>query len=113
MDIIRGTTPSIVLKITNASFSFDDISQLWVTFKNRRGSLGNYEKTFYISDCLLDDTNKTITIKFTQKDTLEIKSIDELEVQIRILFENGDAVATGIKTISVERILKEGVISNE
>ena len=107
----RGTTPTIVFNV-NEEYDMTDVVQLWVTLKNPRNTI-SYEKTFDIDHCVIDTTNNTITIGLTQQDTLDIKGLDYFEAQIRFLKQNGMASASDIVKLEVNRILKDGVITNE
>lgn len=101
----RGTTPTIKWKIDSKDVAFEDISQVWMTFKN-----GNETITIDKDHLALDPEKKTVTYVLSQEETLKF-SIGKLECQLRVLLLSGKAFATSIREINVDRILKGGVIS--
>lgn len=102
----QGTTPKLIFKLKTNDLDLDIATEIWVTLK-----LSPYIKTFDISRCTVDNVNKTITILLSQEETLELPVSKVVESQIRILLANGQALATNIVKLEVNKILKGGVIS--
>jgi hypothetical protein len=102
----RGTTPTITFKISS-DLNFNYIKEVWFTLVS-----GSKKITKTKSECSLDEDAKTISITLTQEETLKF-STGSVNVQMRILTKEGKAFATPIKTLSINNILKEGVIKND
>lgn len=98
----RGTTPTIVIE---SDFDFTDW-HLYVTIVNGVNSI-----TFENDSLTVKRENGKSLISFTltQEQTLSFKSGTMCEVEIRA-YKDGAAIATDIKSVSVDRILKDGVI---
>lgn len=99
----RGTTPSITI---NIPFAADDVSVAWITFVV--DGTEQFTKDLTSSGVTLED-NK-ITIKLTQTETLGFATGDRVNMQIRILTADGNAVASDISAFTAEKILKDGII---
>lgn len=99
----RGTTPQIKLKL-DAEIDFTKIVALWVTFK----CLSAQFSKSLDEVILLDETNE-IRVDLTQEETLKLKK-GPVHVQIRFKMNDDRAYATSIATISLNDVLKEGVI---
>ena len=106
--IIRGTTPTITFQITSDT-DLTKLTEIWFTLSDSRTG---EERTFYLSEgeIAVDNEHKTLTIQLTQEDTLKFKS--DVLVQIRALDEDGLAYATAILNVSLDDILKGGVITD-
>lgn len=104
-NIIRGTTPTLRFKIP---FEQAIIKVAYITFEQNGKDI--LEKS--TNDENVELTDELITIKMSQEDTLAFSNINgKAEMQIRILLTDDTAVASKIYKVSVDRILKEGVIS--
>lgn len=101
----RGTTPTLVFTI-NSEIDLNTIKEVWITFD--LSPLLTYTK----NDVEIDDSLKTITLKLTQDDTLKFTK-HNVNVQLRFLLDNDEAYASPIKSITVNDIIKGGVISDE
>lgn len=99
----RGTTPTIVLKL-KTELQMKEMKQIWVTLQNLV-----HEKTF-TKEMLQILEDNSIAIQLSQEDTLKFVE-GTIEVQVRILTMSDKAYATNIKTLSIKKILKEGVIT--
>lgn len=97
----RGTTPAIVLTVDMDITSYT----VYVTLKNRSNELTLSNDSVVME---YDDGKTTITFALTQEQTLKFGT-GTCEVQVRAIHD-GTAIATDIKTMDVNRILKEGVI---
>lgn len=107
--MLPGTTPTVTLKFSSTS-DLNDISVVWITFKSKITEK-KYEKTFDENDILIDTDEKTMTVSFSQEETLKMSGLTELEVQIRIKYGASEKIfGTGIKTIPIDRLLKGGVM---
>lgn len=99
----RGTTPTITITVSDLDVS--DLGTIKVTFKQ-----GNIELTKTTDDITVDTENNALSIPLSQDDTLMFGS-GSVSVQIRGLLADGTtAIASKIKTISMERVLLDGVI---
>lgn len=107
MSIIRGTTPTIVANIKN-DIDLNDMVQVW--FYLSQSNKVKVDKD--IDDCIIDATNKKIIIKLTQEDTLNLKTGDAI-IQLRILLNDGTALANEGSEEDILEIYKGGVISVE
>lgn len=99
----RGTTPAFSFKL-NTDIDFEQIEELYITFRSQLNEL-----SFSKQDCTINNEQKTISIRFTQEQTLEF-SPGDVRVQIRIRVGKDRAYATPVKTINISQILKDGVI---
>lgn len=99
--IYRGTTPTLTIQ---CDFDIASCKEIYITFKQNKVEL---EKR--LSD--INYVGKVITIKFTQAETLMFDDMaGVVYVQIRGTDHNGNAFATNISSMDVNRILKEGVV---
>lgn len=105
-----GTTPDLAFTFPE-EINLDEFTQVWVTFKSTRFCPKKYEKTYYISDVVINNEEHTITVHMTQEDTLAMEGLNSVEVQFRLLGPGTKARATNPLEIPIERILKGGVIS--
>ena len=101
----RGTTPTITFNI-HTDLDLTTLAECWVTFKCH---LGFKEKTFDISDLIIDTEHKTITVAMTQDETLYF-DMGRVFVQIRLRTTDGLAYASDIKEMTMNGILKDGEI---
>lgn len=98
--MIRGTTPTFIF---NLPFDVSNIKSAYITIKSRGTEV---EKA--VTDCSLNGT--TITVKLTQEETLALPESQIAGVQLRVLTNDNEALASDVFPIKVEEILKEGVI---
>lgn len=99
----RGTTPTLTITVTGMDVT--DLKTIKVTFKQ-----GNIELTKATDDVTIDAENNAISVPLTQEDTLKFGS-GAVNVQIRGLLADGvTAIASGIKSFSMDKILLDGVI---
>jgi len=99
----RGTTPTLTISVTGLVVS--DLKTIRVTFKQ-----GNIELTKTTEQVSVDSENNAISVPLTQEDTLMFGS-GAVNVQIRGLLEDGvTAIASTIKSFSMDKILLDGVI---
>lgn len=100
--MIRGTTPEFTFKLP---FDTSKIKSLYVSFATQGDSV-IVEKT--VADCTL--SGKTVKAKLTQAETLKFRVDGLIQIQLRLLTTDGEAMATRIYTVGVDKILKDGVI---
>jgi len=105
MQITRGTTPTILINIKN-DIDMTTIHQVWIYISQQNKVKVDKE----ISDVDMDTEKRQISLRLEQEDTLALKSGDAF-FQIRILLEDGTALATVANKISVIEIYKDGVLS--
>ena len=100
--MIRGTTPTVVLKL-QTDLQMSEMKQIWVTFKNLV-----HESTY--NKAQIEIVDNSLVLQLSQEDTLNFAE-GEVKVQVRLLTAIDKAYATNIKTLPVDQILKEGVIA--
>jgi hypothetical protein len=100
----RGTTPTLTCTVNGADLSS---TTFYVTIEQ-----DEVELNIKNPDCKTTETGCEITVVLTQEQTLQLRS-GRAQIQIRWIDENGTASATPVKTLDVEKILKEGEISYE
>lgn len=101
----RGTTPTISFKI-KTDIDLNDLAECWITFKSK---IGPKEKTFTLTDIIIDAENKTLTISLSQEETLYFNN-GTIDIQIRLKTNDDLAYASDIKEIRMKKILKDGEI---
>ena len=99
----RGTTPTLTITVTGLVVT--DLKTIKVTFKQ-----GNVELTKTTEQVTVDAENNAISVPLTQEDTLMFGS-GSVSVQIRgLLADDVTAIASAIKSFSMDKILMDGVI---
>lgn len=98
--MIRYTTPTLKFK---TAFAANDISNASITVKQKYKKI---EKA--LSDCSVSDNY--ISVNLTQEDTGTLDANRETYVQLRVRTSDGKAFASQLFPISVEDVLKEGII---
>lgn len=99
----RGTTPTLEIKITGIDVS--ELESIYVTLKQYQK-----EVTKTTEDITIDEINNTLYVPLSQEDTLTLAR-GYVYVQMRAVTKDGLAVASDVKMITMEEILKEGVIT--
>ena len=102
--IFRGTTPTIVLKVTNEDFDMTLIDVCHVTIQN---DTGRNKKVF--EDPVIDTEEKTISVELCQEDTLEYEE-GGIEIQVRIKLDDGRVIANKPIKTTMNKILEEGIL---
>jgi len=105
LEIIRGTTPTITIKLKQ-ELDFSTITQVWVYITQKKVVKIDKE----VTDVTLDAENNQILAPLTQEDTLALKADMDTFFQFRILLNNG--LSLGIKGIAADiyETYKEGKI---
>lgn len=101
----RGTTPEICIML-DTELDMADVEEIWVTF---RSFVRSSTYTMSGGEVNLDPVMKRMYIRMTQEETLSYRP-GKMDVQARILFDNGNAVATDVCKVDVSDILLGGVI---
>ena len=101
----RGTTPSIAVNVTGVDFG--DVTEIWLTL----GQFGRPVITKTITDLRIE--NSTIYADLTQEDTLKLRANSRTYLQIRVLLNDGTALASPVARLKVEQILQNGIMGVE
>lgn len=98
----RGTTPTLEIKVTGIEVM--ELESIYVT-------LSQYKKqvTKSTEDITVDEISNTLYVPLSQEDTLKMTR-GYIYIQMRAVTKDGLAVASGIKMVPVEEILKGDVI---
>ena len=106
--MIRGSTQNLVF---NIGINTEEVSQLWLTFSHSN-RLNAEIFTKEINDVIL--SGATITVPLSQEETLMLNEFNIKEkvvyIQLRVLLKDGQALASSIVEITVEHLLKGGVL---
>ena len=102
--MIKGTTPTLLfnLPIDTATIKSAEVMVQYVD--------SNKEVTIVktLDEC--EVTEKTITARLTQEETLQLPAPSAVAIQLRVLTIDDVALASVIFTTTVKKLLKEGVI---
>lgn len=103
----QGTTPSVIGEIKGYDLTG---STVYVSFK--QGNRDVLTKSGADVTVLYDGESDTSTVicALTQEETLEMKQGSTL-VQIRFIYENGQAFATNKQPLKIESVLLQEVIA--
>ncbi len=99
--MIRGTTPTHTFQIP---FSTNLLNEIRITYA--QGNSVIVEKK--TEDCILDDMN--ITVRLTQEETMSFSERKTAEVQLRVLLNDGNVLATPVLRLDVGELLKDEII---
>lgn len=106
--MIRGTTQELIFDV---GMNTDEVSQLWLTFSHSN-RLNAEIFTKEINDVILSGT--TITVPLSQEETLLLNQYNLKDkiiyIQLRVLLNDGQALASSIVEMTVNHLLKGGVI---
>ena len=106
--MIRGTTQELIFDI---GMNTEEVSQLWLTFSHSN-RLNAEIFTKEINDVILSGT--TITVPLSQEETLLLNQYNLKDkiiyIQLRVLLNDGQALASSIVEMTVNHLLKGGVI---
>ena len=112
MQFIRGTTPTIVITV-QSDIDLTEVAEVWIYISQQNKVKCDKE----LSDITFDYENKTMTVTLSQNDTLAFKAdtpnISQTTLfQIRMLMNDGTALATIASKVSVKEVYKGGVITD-
>ena len=96
----RGTTPTLEFSIPYAA---SDIKNGYITFAQ------HHRPVFEIGMEAMQLQDGKLTVTLTQQQTL-LLCPDDVMVQIRLLLEGDQAVASQLMELHVQDVLKDGVI---
>lgn len=108
MELIRGTTPTIEVIVKDDDIDLHDIIQVWLYISQQK----KVKVDKIITDVVFDYDNRIMRVKLDQNDTLELKA-GEAIIQIRLLLEDGTALATIASDVSIAEVYKDGEITEE
>lgn len=97
----RGTTPTHIFK---TKVDLTQASEMFITYK--QNSEIKVEKS--IGDITIEEEKLTTTL--TQAETLTFSTLGSVEIQVRVKFPDGKALASNIIKRPACAILKEGII---
>ena len=99
--MIRGTTPTHTFQIP---FSTNLLKEVRIIYAQAGSAI--VEKN--TEDCSLDGTD--ITVKLTQEETMRFSERKIAELQLRVLLNDGNALATPVLRLDVGELLKDEII---
>ena len=106
--MIRGTTQVLTFDI---GMNVNEVSQLWLTFSHSN-KINSEIFTKTKEDVTLSGT--TLVVELSQEDTLELNQYNLnnkiVYIQLRALLNDGQALASDIVEVTVQHLLKGGVI---
>ena len=94
--MIRGTTPTHIFTLP---FGIETIKTIQIIYAQS----GAEKLTKSNEDCMLD--GNTVTVKLTQEDTFLFDDGVCVEVQVRVLTNGGDALASRVMRVRCEECL--------
>ena len=97
----RGTTPTLSLIIEDVDYSLIEKAELTI----RQGG-----KNVLIKNMKIYVEQTVLQVKLNQIETLSLKD-GECQLQIKVLFRDGNVAATNIVTVNIQDILHGEVIS--
>jgi len=107
MQLIRGTTPTIVITV-QTELDLHQVSQVWIYLSQQN----KVKVDKLISNVTFDYDHRIINVTLSQEDTLALRAGEAL-FQIRLLLMDNTALATIASNVEVIEIYKDGVISEE
>lgn len=105
MQLIRGTTPTIVITV-QTELDLHQVSQVWIYLSQQN----KVKVDKLVSDVTFDYDHRIINVTLSQEDTLALRAGDAL-FQIRLLLMDDTALATIASNVEVIEVYKDGVIS--
>ena len=105
MEIVRGTTPTIVGTVKN-EMDLTTIQEVWVYIAQQNKV--KIDKLY--QDVTIDAEHNKISVKLEQEDTLKLKANQDALFQIRMLLTDGTALATIATEVEVAEVYKDGII---
>ena len=99
--MIRGTTPTHVFTLP---FDTDLVKKVKVIYAQDDEIIVTKESA--ACEC----AGNVVTVKLTQEETLKFNCKKSVQIQMRILTKGGDALASEIKLVDVEKCLESEVL---
>ena len=106
--MIRGTTPTLVCTIKKLKLKDISIAQIFVILKQ---PTVEYVFKYTNNEVVVNLEKNTMSVTLSQIQTLSLTADVPLSIQIRMLDSDGVAFATKVRSLSVDDILKDEVIS--
>ena len=101
--MIRATTPTHVF-----TFPYDispaECTRILITYAQGRQIMLEFEK----DELTIDGQN--VSHKFTQEEANVFSAMKKAEIQIRILMDGGEALASNVITVKVDDVLNDEVL---
>lgn len=97
----RGTTPTHTFTMP---FSAESLQAVQIIYRQGGENILVLEK----EDCTLSEN--TVSVRLSQEDTFAFNDADNVEIQIRVLTEDGDAMASDPMIVGCGRCLTEDVL---
>lgn len=107
MQLIRGTTPTIIITV-QTEIDLHEVTEVWIYISQQNKVRVDKQ----LQDTTFDYEKRTMTVTLSQDDTLALKEGEAL-FQIRLLLQNGTALATLASKVDVKPVYKPGIISEE
>ena len=101
--MIRGATPTLMF---TTPYTADQVTSGYITFTMR----GDVVLDIPVSDDSVVISDNAISLTLTQQQTLSFQSKATSLVQLRLVLDDGSAVASNIIKITIGDILKDGEI---
>lgn len=95
-DLIRGTTPSLIVDFSDTEVSVTDITQAVLVITQAGKS-----RNVFLADLLVDAEANTISYHFTQSESLALSSGKGLDLQMDVV-ANGERYRAYKRRITVE-----------
>ena len=106
----RGTTPTLYLDL-ETELDLESAKEIWVTVKSSLSGFTKEKDEIHVTPGEEEGVQQLI-VPLSQNDTLQLNT-GRAQIQVRILMPNNKAYATEIADVEVDRILREGVITDE
>ena len=100
--MIRGTTPTHTFTLP---FDVARVKQIRILYAQNRNVLVTKET----ADCVMEGS--TVSVTLTQEDTFKFDCEEHVQIQLRVLTTDGQALSTPIKVVDVGTCLDTEVIA--
>lgn len=107
MELMQGTTPTITVSVKDP-IDLTQVTAVWLYISQNN----KVKVDKVLSDVSFNIDEKKIIVTLSQLDTLGLKDGEAL-FQIRLLLNNGTALATKAAKITIGKVYKDGVITDE
>ena len=99
--MVIGTTPTHTYTLP---FNVDVIKSLKITYSQG----GNVVLTKKLEDCETD--GQTVSVRLTQEDTFLFGHTSDIEIQVRVLTDTGDALTSRVIKLTTSKCLDDEVL---
>ena len=106
--ILRGTTPSFVIKVKKTDFDVGDVTKLEITIWN-----GPLVTQYGLNDVTVDTENNAFIVDYTEQETLAFNDRLSFCWQMRCMFQDGHIVGTLMSGPLDVAALKSKVVMSE